>query len=82
MDINCFSKYLAAMSNSISDPVTKLVCLFVCFCSFFDFTRLLTVVSKVSRLYVQNITLCLDINPVFVSPYFATLSPSQPSEFR
>ena len=41
MDINCFSKYLAAISNSMSDPVAKLVCLFVCLCSFFDFARLL-----------------------------------------
>ena len=37
MDINCFSKYLAAMS----DPVVKLVCLFVCLCSFFGFATLL-----------------------------------------
>ena len=41
MDINCFSKYLAAISNSMSDPVVELVCLFVCLCSFFDFARLL-----------------------------------------
>ena len=41
MDINCFSKYLAAIRNSMSDPVVKLVCQFICLCSFFDFAKLL-----------------------------------------
>ena len=41
MDINCFPKYLTSISNSMSHPVAKLVCPFVCLCSFFDFARLL-----------------------------------------
>ena len=38
MNINCFTQYLAAISNSMSDPVAKLVglCYF-----FFNFARLL-----------------------------------------
>ena len=32
---------LSWASSTMSDPVAKLVCLFVCLCQFFDFARLL-----------------------------------------